>query len=141
MRFWDSSALVPLLVRQSRTAAAKKRWENDPEVVLWTLTPVEATSALRRLVREGSLEEKGAVIADRTLEELVLAAHIVIDVERVKVHARRVLRMHPLRAADALQLGAALTWARSNPSGCVFHSFDDRLALAATKEGFIATAD
>ena len=58
------------------------------------------------------------------------------DVERVKASARRLLRLHPLRAADALQLGAALAWADGAPEGLIVHTFDRRLAAAAEREGF-----
>jgi hypothetical protein len=43
---------------------------------------------------------------------------------------------HPLRAADALQLGAALRWAENNPRGHRFHTLDSRLTDAARREGF-----
>jgi len=60
----------------------------------------------------------------------------VNGVERVKASARRLLRLHPLRAADALQLGAALAWADGAPEGLIVHTFDRRLAAAAEREGF-----
>ncbi len=141
MKFWDSSALVPLLVRQPQTNLAKKRWENDPHVVLWTMTSVEAAAAVARLVREGLLTNEGGAQAERSLDELVAAADIVFDVDAVKSQARRLLRVHALRAADALQLAAAVTWAQGRPEGLGFYSFDDRLLVTASKEGFDARAD
>ena len=54
----------------------------------------------------------------------------------MKALAVRLLRVHPLRGADALQLGAALVWADGAPSGLVLHTLDRRLALAAEREGF-----
>jgi len=53
----------------------------------------------------------------------------------VREQALRALRLHPLRAADALQLTAALEWAGSPPD-CAFVSFDARLQAAAHREGF-----
>jgi len=61
---------------------------------------------------------------------------VVIDVEAVKAQARRLLRLHPLRAADAMQLGAAWEWVAGRPTGRIFHTLDTRLALAARREGF-----
>ncbi|HSJ25022.1 MAG TPA: hypothetical protein VK929_10160 [Longimicrobiales bacterium] len=55
--------------------------------------------------------------------------------EHVRTTAMRLLRTHPLRAADALQLAAALAWAPA-PAGDVFVTLDERLATAATLEGF-----
>jgi predicted nucleic acid-binding protein len=136
MRFWDSSAVVPLLVEQQASSRAAGWLSEDPTVVVWTLTPVEVTSALRRLVREAGLEDEAARSAETRLDEFVRACHIVVDVEPIKVRAVRLLRLHPLRAFDALQLGAAVHWAEGHPDGRPFHTLDARLALAARREGF-----
>jgi len=138
LRFWDTSALVPLLVAQDRSPEVERWREEDPAAVTWTLTPVEITSALRRLVREGALAEGIATQAEAFASEVIGGTHVVTDVERVKPLAARLLRVHPLRAADALQLGAALLWADGTPSGLVVHTFDLRLAQAAEREGFRA---
>ena len=63
--------------------------------------------------------------------------HVIIDVEPVKSLATRLLRLHALRAADALQLGAALHWTEGHPQGRTLHTLDSRLALAAQREGFV----
>ncbi len=106
-------------------------------MVLWTLTPVEVVSGLRRLVRDKALEEEVARVAEARMEELVRVCHLIIDVEAVKSLATRLLRLHPLRAFDALQLGAALQWAEGHPQGRTLHTLDGRLALAAQREGFV----
>lgn len=136
MRFWDSSALVPLLVRQSASPDVDRWFAGDPAVALWALTPVEITSALWRLVREGSLEETDALAAEARGEELASASHTVVDLDAVKPRARRLLRVHALRAADSAQLAAALVWAGDRPQGRTLHTLDERLATAARREGF-----
>ena len=136
MRFWDSSAVVPLLVAQARSSEADRWLGDDGEVAVWTLTPIEVASAVRRLVREGVISERQADEAERRTDELVRASHVVVDVEAVKSQATRLLRLHLLRAADALQLGAALEWAAGHPTGRVVHTLDTRLAAAARREGF-----
>jgi hypothetical protein len=50
--------------------------------------------------------------------------------------AQRLVRVHPLRAADAFQLAAALVAAEPDPSGVEFVCLDPRLANAASREGF-----
>ena len=60
----------------------------------------------------------------------------VLPGERLREVAERMLRVHPLRAADALQLAAALVWSRDRPDGRVFVSCDERLRDAAGREGF-----
>jgi hypothetical protein len=136
LRFWDSSAVVPLVVRQTGSPLAERWLREDADAVTWTLTRVEVVSALQRLVRGGGLAERAAARAEAVAAELLRHTHVVADVERVKELACRALRIHPLRAADALQLGAALAWADGAPSGLVLHTFDGRLALAAEREGF-----
>jgi predicted nucleic acid-binding protein len=54
----------------------------------------------------------------------------------VRARALRLLRVHPLRAADAFQLGAALTAFKEATAGNVFLTADVRLAKAAALEGF-----
>lgn len=136
MRFWDSSAVVPLLVGQPASPQADEWLGEDGGIVLWTLTLVELTSAIQRLVRERLIRERDGRDAETRADELVRASHLVTDVEAVKSQARRLLRLHRLRAADALQLGAALEWAGTKPAGRFLHTLDGRLALAARREGF-----
>lgn len=136
MRFWDSSAVVPLIVAQAASSLADSWLSDDPELALWTLTAVELTSALRRLVREGLLAERDANAGEARVDELVQASHLVVNVDVVKSQARRLLRLHSLRAADAMQLGAALEWAAGRPTGRLFVTLDAQLGRAAAREGF-----
>ena len=136
MRFWDTSAVVPLIVGQAASPQADRWFTADGAVALWTLTPVEVVSAIRRLRREGALGDREVRSAEVRTDELVRASHVVVDVEAVKTGARRLLRIHPLRAADALQLAAALEWAAGDPTGRILHTLDARLARAAQVEGF-----
>ena len=136
MRFWDSSAIVPLVVEQPGSSLADAWLQEDARVVVWTLTETEVVSALRRLVRDGALAEHLAADAELLAVDLLRCTDQVMDIELVKVQARRVLRLHALRAADALQLAAALAWADGRPESLIVHTFDQRLAVAAQREGF-----
>jgi hypothetical protein len=60
----------------------------------------------------------------------------ILPSERVLGEARRLLRVHPLRAADALQLAAALQWSGPHVVGAELVTLDERLRLAARLEGF-----
>lgn len=128
--------MVPLLVAQQSSAEADRWLGDDGAIAIWTLTPVEVTSAVQRLLREGAMSERQADDAARRTDELVRACQVVVDVEAVKLRAARLLRLHPLRAADALQLGAALAWAVGHPERRIVHTLDARLAAAARREGF-----
>ncbi len=135
MRFWDTSALLPLLVQEASSAQILTLYREDPHLVVWWGTPVEATSALARLEREGSLSAKGMQEALKRLRALEASWTEVLPTEQVRTLARRLLRVHNLRAMDALQLAAALVVSEARPSALAFVSLDARLNLAAEREG------
>ncbi len=137
MTFWDSSAVVPLLVAEPTTAALVTRYREDSDVVVWWATPPECTSAIARLERETALTSRGAAEALVRLDALSLGWLQVEPLDEVREVARRMLRVHPLRAADALQLAAAFLAAERRPSTLAFVSLDARLTDAARKEGFL----
>jgi len=135
MRFWDSSAVVPLLLEEPRSGRVRELLEEDGRVVVWWGTPVECASALARLRRDGGLSVADEAAASRRLDALRRSWHEVLPGDQVRAQALRVLRLHPLRAADALQLAAALEWSGTPASGAMV-TFDERLAAAAALEGF-----
>lgn len=134
MRFWDSSALVPLLLDQPLSMPAQEVRAADDAMVVWWGTEVECWSALARVRREGGLDLGGEEEARALLGIFRQGWAEVLPSEEVRWRAGRLLRSHPLRVADALQLGAALTWAGTPPSGELV-TFDERLARAARIEG------
>jgi len=136
VRFWDSSAVVPLLVVESSSAAAMREYELDPEVVAWWATEAECVSALARLEREGSLTAPAMSEGLRRLDGLARAWREVLPVTAVRTTAIRLLRVHPLRTADAFQLGAAIVAAEDHPATLQLVTLDERLAQAAEREGF-----
>ncbi|MBA2665651.1 MAG: type II toxin-antitoxin system VapC family toxin [Trueperaceae bacterium] len=140
MRFWDSSAIVPLLARQSSTSAVEALLGDDPQVVVWWATSVECVSALARLEREGTATTQATSRAAERLRRLVRTFDEVQPTERVRTTAERLLRTHPLRAADSLQLAAAIEAASGRPSELPLVCLDTRLADAARREGFDVVA-
>lgn len=137
MKFWDSSAILPLLVEEASTPSALGYYENDPEIVAWWGTPVECASALARLEREARLDPTEITRALGQLAALQAAWHEVQPLDSVRLIAQRLLRLHPLRAADSLQLAAALLVCEHRPAGWKFVCLDTRLCLAAEREGFM----
>jgi hypothetical protein len=132
--FWDSSAVVPLLVDESPRDALLELLRRDSGMIVWWGTPVECASAIARREREGAL---GA--ANQAVERLRAMAgewHEVLATDTVRSAALRMLRVHPLRAADSLQLAAAFVAAEHDPPSLEFVSLDDRLVEAADREGF-----
>jgi uncharacterized protein len=137
MKFWDASGIVPLLVRQARTRDMEHLLAQDPAVVTWWGTPVECLSALMRLAREGRLADDDVRDAERRLHELRNGWDEVLPGEACRRTAERMLRVHALRPADALQLAAALIAADHDPSRLEFVCLDQRLIEAGRKEGFM----
>lgn len=135
MKFWDSSALVPLLVTETDTARRSSALRSDPAMVVWWGTQIECESALQRRVREGVLDATTVRQARARLSTLAAAWHEVPPTGAVRTLAIRLLRTHALRAADAQQLAAALVLAQAGLPGLVFLSADTRLADAAEIEG------
>jgi len=135
VRFWETSAVVPLLVTEATTPAAAREQERDPELLVWWATRVECASALTRRDREGKFEDGGLSEALARLGQVQRSWTEVQPVERVRDEAARLLRVHALRAADAMQLAAAIVAAEGQPATLSFLTLDRQLAVAAEREG------
>ena len=136
MRFWESSAVVPLVVREPATDIVAKLYATDAGLLVWCLTPVEVWSAVCRRRRDSILGSPALREARTRLDRLGADWAELDDVGAVRRRARRLLEVHPLRTADALQLATALVAVADRPDGFPFVTLDARLAEAAEKEGF-----
>ena len=134
MRFWDASALIPLCVEQPDSRAVRALLEEDRTMAVWWGSPIECWSAFARLRREGLLQPDEEDSARSLLRILQDAWTEILPGEEVRAHAGRLLRIHPLRSADALQLAAALVWAGTPPGGEIV-VYDRRLQEVAYLEG------
>jgi uncharacterized protein len=136
LRFWDSSALVPLFVAEETTKPLRALLRNDPAIMAWWAAEIECASAIARRESEGVLSALDARAARDGLADVSTAWQEVQPVETVRRTAQRLLRLHPLRAADALQLAAAVAACEGQPALLPFVSLDDRQREAAEREGF-----
>jgi uncharacterized protein len=134
--FWDSSALLLLICQQPRSQQARIAQRSYSIINVWWGTRVECQSALQRLIREGELSAKEERQAFLSLEKLSAQWVEIQPTEETRQVAERLLRLHPLRAADAWQLSAAMIWCNRNPRGRIFICDDVKLREAAEKEGF-----
>ena len=89
----------------------------------------------RSFVARRRIDRDAVDAADALLDLLRSAWFEILPSEEVRMQSRRLLRVHQLRAADALRLGAALVWSGAWAEG-EFVSFDERLREAARLEGF-----
>ena len=136
MRFWDSSALVPLLVTEATSDLRRTQYDADPWAVVWFGTRVEIESSLVRRQRDAQLPADVEHAARKRLNEITKQWTEVIPTEEVRTRAIRLLRVHQLRSADAFQLAAALIFCREQPQHLPFLTADQRLRDAASLEGF-----
>ena len=131
MRFWDSSALVPLLSDESSTDRVQSLFREDRNVVTAFITPVELISAIcrkagvNRDLRRSAMQRLSVLQANWTL---------VDDYESLMVSARTIAAQQCLRTGDAIQLASAL---RVRPDKSVpFVTLDGELIDAARSVGF-----
>ncbi len=136
MRFRDSSAIVPLLVTEASRDQLLNLLDQDSTMIVWWGTPVECTSAIARREREGGMSPKEATDALERLRALSASWQELEPLARVRNVAQRLLRVHSLRVADSLQLAAAIIGSENEPSSLPFVCLDDRLNVAAQREGF-----
>jgi predicted nucleic acid-binding protein len=141
LRFWDSSAVIPVLVTEPKTKAISALLRSDRECWIWWATRTECLSGLHRRARAGELNAAQFATARQRLFRFDEAAAIVVPSDAIRSRAERLLAVHALRAADALQLAALLAAAEDRPSDLPFVTLDDRLAEAARKEGFPVLPD
>lgn len=136
MKFWDSSAIVPLLAEEAATSWVLGLYREDPLLFAWWGTDVECVSALARLERKGAMSSTAITDALGRLRALKSSWQEVQPGEAVREIAVRLLRVHDLRAADSLQLAAAIIASEHRPPSLEFVCLDERLMAAARREGF-----
>ena len=141
VRFWDTSAVVPLLVNEPGTAGLRPVLAEDPGMAVWWATRVECISAMARRLREKQVTRETVKDGNRVIAALAREWTEVAPSEAVRKRAERLLTIHALRAADAFQLAAALIWSRDDTAGHAFVCLDDRLRDAAHREGFLVLPD
>jgi predicted nucleic acid-binding protein len=140
VKFWDTSAIVPLLVEEPATAAIQQAYRDDPLVLVAWTTAAECASAIARAEHDDLIDEAAATAAFDRLDDLAGAWREVEPSHDVRAAARRLLRVHRLRAADAVQLGSAILASQHKPGSIALVTLDDRLAAVARREGFVVYA-
>jgi predicted nucleic acid-binding protein len=137
MKFWDASAITPLLTEEPTRNRLLTLLDEDADILAWWGTPVEIASALARREREGLLTADEVTKALAKTRNLAESWHEIVPTDSVRRTAERVLRAHSLRAADSLQLAAALIAAEHDPASPNIVCLDSRLASAAQREEFL----
>ncbi len=130
--YFDTSAIVPLLVREPSTEQCQRLWNESTQVVTVRLFYLEAAAALGRAVRMGRLDADQLSQANAALDVLVNQIAIVEISAHVARLAGRLSQHHGLRGYDAVHLAGAMTIADDD---VVLVTGDAELAAAAASSG------
>lgn len=136
MRFWDSSAIIPLLFNEPTSESLDGFLTADAEITTWWETWAECAVTISRLKRDGALDERSEQETRAALDGLAAGWTEIEPVDDLRLLASLVSKDHPLKTADALQLAAALRWCEGETDGAPFVCLDERLRRAAEDEGF-----
>ena len=137
MAFWDSSAIVPLCVHQPSAGRMRRLTVQHSRFVVWWGSSVEVRGALARLTWEGTIDSSALTQAQDRLMTLRRSWTEIEPTQGVRGIAELLPERINLRAADAFQLAAALVWCNERPRNRPFITIDHRLAVAASKIGFL----
>ena len=139
----DSSAVVKLYVEEKGSSLVAS---SEPLTVS-ALARVEVAAAVMRKVRVGAL---AGDLADVLVDELEAdltgldgaprCATVRVDV-RLLERATELVRSHPLKGYDAVQLATALAVRDVDPEPVTFLCFDAQLGRAARAEGLAVAPD
>lgn len=134
--FWDTSAVVPLCVRQDASRTFRQLWRKTSRVIVWWGTTIEVRSAVSRLYQEKFIDAGGLQFALARLAVMRRKWAEIVPSEKVRDIAEMLPDAYGLRALDSCQLAAALVWCNEKPNGRLFVCDDTKLSIAAQKAGF-----
>jgi predicted nucleic acid-binding protein len=135
MRFWDTSALIPLMLEEAESERMRQLLAEDGAIAISTITPLEIASTLWRRRHAGLLSVDQHHEAEAMFAELSARWSEVAQTSLILKTALRAVTRHPLRTLDAIQLAAAIVLC-DEPSCMTLVTLDKDLATAARAEGF-----
>lgn len=140
--FLDTSALVKKYMTETGSTWIETLTdaESDNKIILARMTWVETLSAFTRLHRENRIDLNVLTQTVNVFKEDWESLFQIVEVEKSDYeNAGELLKKHPLRAYDSIQLACALkiysAFAQTAPQAFTFVSADDRLIDAAQAEG------
>ncbi len=137
--YFDSSALVKLVVEEAGSELAAELWDGCDAAVASRVTYPEVRAALAAAGRNHDLDQPGQAVAESAWEEYWSATRPVELTRAVEQRAGQLAARHALRGADAVHLASAL--AVSEP-GLILAAWDRRLRAGAQAAGLgITPAD
>jgi predicted nucleic acid-binding protein len=138
LAFWDSSALVKLLVEEPGTSAAVALWDHSSALVASRLVVPEVAAALATAERTRRIDAARARVVHDEWRRYLLALDLVEVTADIAARGAGLVATHPLGGADAIHLATAL--ALRAPE-LVAATWDRRLAAAAAGEGLVVVPE
>jgi hypothetical protein len=135
--YFDTSAVVPLLIDEPSSTACRELWNAADRVLSSRISYVEASAALAAAARTGRISEAEHTAALTDLEQLFWDANVLELDERLGRLAAGLVNSQSLRGYDAVQCASAVIAASDE---LVAVSGDSRLLAAWSALG-IATVD
>ena len=135
MRFWDTSALIPLMLDEPESGRMRQLLAEDDSIATAAITPIEIASVLWRRRHAGRLRVDEHHEADVLFAELSARWNEVAYTSLTVETSLDVITRHPLRTLDAMQLAAAIVLIDA-PLHIAFVTLDKNLAPAARAEAF-----
>ena len=134
--YFDSSALVKLLVEEAGSDLAAALWDGCDAALSSRLAYPEVRAAIAAAGRNSSLDRRGVTLAPGSWEEFWAAMRPVEFTATVERRAGELATQHALRGADAVHLASALTVPKSE---LVVAVWDRRLHAGVMAEGLAVT--
>lgn len=128
--YFESSALVKLVIPEQGTETAELLWDTAVEAVTSRLSYAEVRASLAAAFRSGRLTRLGLAEAKGSLNELVAEMKLVEVSDGVVRRAGDLAEQYALRGFDALHLASALSL---RPGPLV--TWDRELVRAARRVG------
>lgn len=135
--YLDTSAFVPLLIREPTSDTCGMLWDRADRLVTTRLTHVEAAAALAMAEKLGRMTQEEHLAAREVLGSLWPQIDVVELDERLMVAAGKVAMTLGLRGYDAVHCAAAVS---INDESTVGAAGDQRLLEAWRAEG-VAVVD
>ena len=133
--YLDTSSFVKFYVPEMESAAVKRAVEEAEVIATSRLAYVEARAAFARKRRERGLNPKAyrGILQDLDQD---WENYFIVDVSDALVKLAGLLaEKHALRGFDAIHLASAVILRKQADRPVTFSCFDDRLSLAARREG------
>ena len=105
--YFDTSALVPLIIDESGSERAGRLWDQADRVASVRLMYPEARAALAQARRDNRLSSTALRAAVKDLDDLAAQLDIVELTEQLALRAGELAEAHALRGYDAVHLAAA----------------------------------